>query len=685
MMSFLAPLFFAGLGALAIPVLIHLIQKERKNVVVFPSLMFLKRVPYQSVRRRRIRHWSLLAMRLAALALIISAFARPFLRGTSVSAAAGGARAVVILLDRSYSMGHGDQWQRAQRAAADAVNKLALGDRASLVFFSTSAEVAVRPTDDRPRLLAEIGAASPTAGATRYGPAFKLAGSLLAESNLPRREVVVISDFQRSGWTASDGLRLPDATVVTPVVVDAGEVRNVSVTPPSIQREVFSGQERVAVTAGLINRSAVPITNFNVSLEIDGRAMQTTQVSMQPKGAATTTFAPVTITADNTRAAVRIDGDALAADNAFHFVLTPPRPVDVTLVTRGTRGPSVYLTRALSIGESPRFAVNVAGLDSLTEELLNRTRVIILDDVSPSDATAARLKRFVENGGGLFVVMGPQASWSGSAVDLLPGTPAAVVDRTRGDAATLGGLAYGHAVFEPFRAPRSGDFSAARFFGYRSVTASKDAQVLARFDDGSPALVERQMGRGRALLWGSTLDLYWNDLALKPVFLPFVHQVVRYLSSYRERPPFSTVGQVIDLTEFAEEAGSNSRTGGKPTGRLVLTPSGKREDLEGDRSRVLELDEQGFYEIREARAGSPTAVAASNVELIEADLTPIDPKEIAAAVTAGARGADAGTNAVTLPDEAQERIQRLWWYLLFAGILLLTAESVVAHRLSRSV
>ena len=51
-MSFLAPLFFAGLAALAVPILVHLTHKERKDVVVFPSLMFLSRIPYQAVRRR---------------------------------------------------------------------------------------------------------------------------------------------------------------------------------------------------------------------------------------------------------------------------------------------------------------------------------------------------------------------------------------------------------------------------------------------------------------------------------------------------------------------------------------------------------------------------------------------------------------------------------------------------------
>src|ERR671911_15320 len=142
-MAFLAPLFFVGLAALAIPVLIHLIQRERKQVVVFPSLMFVRRIPYQSVRRRHIRHWALLALRLAALALIVAAFARPLLQHAGATVAATGAREVVILLDQSYSMGFGDRWARAQAAARDAVNALGAADRGTLVLFSTRADVAL--------------------------------------------------------------------------------------------------------------------------------------------------------------------------------------------------------------------------------------------------------------------------------------------------------------------------------------------------------------------------------------------------------------------------------------------------------------------------------------------------------------------------------------------------------------
>src|SRR6202023_1133198 len=110
--------FVVGVPARAPPPRNRLIAREPKRVVEFPSLMFLRRIPYQSVRRRRIRNWLLLLMRAAAILLIVAAFARPFFRqGSLLVSAAGGAREVVVLLDQSASMGYGDHWQRARAAA----------------------------------------------------------------------------------------------------------------------------------------------------------------------------------------------------------------------------------------------------------------------------------------------------------------------------------------------------------------------------------------------------------------------------------------------------------------------------------------------------------------------------------------------------------------------------------------
>ena len=157
MMSFLAPALLAGLAALAIPIYLHLVQRERKQVVRFPSLMFIRKVPYQSVRRRKVRHRLLLVLRAAALALLVVAFARPLLESGDLAAAAGvGAREIVVLVDRSASLRYGDHWARARRAARDAVRRLAPADRVTLVFFDDEVEVVLRSTGDHGAVVVAI-------------------------------------------------------------------------------------------------------------------------------------------------------------------------------------------------------------------------------------------------------------------------------------------------------------------------------------------------------------------------------------------------------------------------------------------------------------------------------------------------------------------------------------------------
>ncbi len=708
-MSFLTPLFLLGLAALAIPVLVHLTQRERKSVVAFPSLMFLKKIPYESVQKRRIRDWLLLALRLAALALIVSAFARPFLRGSDVAAAPGGARDIVVLLDRSYSMGYGDSWARAQRVAAESIASATPADRVSVVLFADSAEVALRSTPDRSRAVAEINAASPGPGATKYGPALKLASSLLAESLLPRKEVIVVSDFQRAGWQPDDTLRLPGGTVVTTAVVEGATGPSLALTPATLLRTRDAGQpERVTVTAGVLNRTAADAAGVPVQLEMDGRVVQTLPVNVAGGASATVTFAPVSIPAATTRATVRLGTetpsgvqtgvapatsvvDALARDNVFNFVITPSAPVPVTVVTQGNRGDAnLYLSRALAIGEAPRFETSLQSVDAVAGDATSRARLLILNDVAVPEAAAARLVTFVEGGGGLLLALGPRATWPAAREAWLPAVIAAPVDRTRGAAAKLSGMDYGHAVFEPFRAPRSGDFSTARFYSYRGLKAAKDATVLARFDTGEPALVEKAIGRGRVVMFASTIDLSWNDLALKPVFLPFIHQLGRHLSGFREQPSFLTIGEVLDIAAAEIAAGAtSSAAAAADSGRAVLMPSGQRRDLSVNSESMasagaLELVEQGFYEIRSSgREPGPVIVAAANVSLAESNLDRMDPKELVTGVTGSGVAGSTGALDV-LPDEAQELNQRVWWYLLFAGILLLIAETVLAQRLSRA-
>ena len=673
-MSFLTPLFLAGLAGLAIPVIIHLIQKERKNVVAFPSLMFLRKIPYESVERRKIRNWPLLLLRLAALALIVMAFARPFLRSEAIAAsAAGGAREVVILLDRSYSLGYADRFQRAVASAHDTVNGLGGTDRASVVLFDTGAEVALRSTTDKGRLNAAIDTARVSAAATKYGPALKLAGSIISESALPNKEVVLISDFQRRAWVGAEGVRLPDGTKVTPVSVSDGEVANVSITPAVLQRTTVSGQERVTVTAGAVNRGPGAV-EVPIALEVDGRVVETKPLSLGPNGSSSVSFEPFAPVAKFTRGTIRLADDRLVRDNAFHFVVSPPQRVKVVIVERPgiSRAASLYLSRALSLGEAPAFDVTVRQMDALSAEDIAGAGVIVLNDVPVAEALAARLAAFVKRGGGLFAAFGERATWPASAEAIMPGIPGATTDRTRGTPGRIGAIEYGHPIFESFRAPRSGDYSSARFYNYRAVEAGTDVQVLARYDDGAPALLEKRVEAGRVIAWTSTLDVTWNDLALKPVFLPFIHKVGATLGAFTQRRASMTVGDVLPVV-----APGSNRTQGAP---VVVGPGGQRAELDA-KSSVVELRDQGFYELRASERDPEPVVVASNVDLSESDMAPIDPQEVTAGATGLAGGAAAAGSNATVTNEERERSQRVWWYLLFAGLLLLTGETLLANSL----
>jgi hypothetical protein len=675
-MSFIAPLVFLGLAALAIPVLLHLIQREKKQILHFPSLMFVRQIPYKSVQRRRIHNWLLLMVRLAALALIVFAFARPFLARETNIVAGTGAREVVVLLDNSYSITYADRWERARQAAYDAINNIGAGDRGSIVLFSSGAEILIRNTagTDRDALTAAVASSRPTALATRYAPALKVAASLLAESPLPRREVILISDFQRGGWRGEEGARLPAGATVTPVEIGGPlDTPNATLTAVSMARSTFSDQERVAVTAALVNRTNRAVTGGQLALEVGGRPVQTLPLDVEANGSTQVEFQPVTL-GQGLRATVRIASDGLAADNAFNFIVTPAAPVNVIVVDPGgANGNALYLARALAIGDAPRFETSVRQPDALSDDDLSRAKVVILNDVVVSTGLGRRLQRFVEAGGGLLVAAGPRGIWPSEA-DILPGQIQGNVDRTTGEAARLAVLEFGHPVFEPFRAPRSGNFATARIYSYRTVLPAEGTQVLARFDSGAPALVNRAVGEGRVLLLSMTLDPRTSDLPMKAVFLPFIHQMARHLSAYAEPAPWLTVGQVMDAS-----------IGSSGEGRMIVTPSGRRMSVDDEGTEVMELAEQGFYEVRAQAGDELLTTVASNVDPAEADLAVMDPKEIVAAAMGGgaAEGAAAG-GTVQLTPEAQERQQRLWWWLLVVGILLLGADTFISNRLSKT-
>jgi hypothetical protein len=190
------------------------------------------------------------------------------------------------------------------------------------------------------------------------------------------------------------------------------------------------------------------------------------------------------------------------------------------------------------------------------------------------------------------------------------------------------------------------------------------------------------------VVWASTLDPYWTNLPLQPVFLPFVHQLGKHVGRYADPRPWFTAGDVLDLSRHGELTApfTGGRVADSANKLIVDAPSGARERVTATGAgHLVTLREQGFYELRGPNtpvgSGRPIAV---NVDPTESDLSHLDPQDIVVAVTAVNGQRLPGSDLNTLTPKDQEQRQKVWWYLLLGALLLMALETTLSNRLSRA-
>ncbi len=682
-MSLLVPLFLAGLAAIAVPVLVHLVHRERSVAERFPSAMFLKREPYRAMARQKLRHLLLFALRVLAVALLAFAFSRPFFtRKVARAAVTASGKDVAILLDRSASMGYGDRWTRARAAVERTLSTLGADDRAALVVFDTRAAQIAALANDRNTVRSALTTERVSTRGTRYVPALQLGKRVLGEGGRASRELVLISDFQRSGWDVRDNQALAGGEKLTSIDVSGEDVINVAWRGVTVERDSAAANNAVRVIGRVANAGPAKRA-VRVTLAIGPRDVAEQKVDLPADGGATVTFAGLRVAPTANEARLVVHGDTYALDDTLRLLLERPRHVSVLIVEpTGTSDRAFFLREALALGASPSFDIQQRTRSALTVADFASRDVIILHDAGwPTGATADRLRERVANGAGLVVALGDRAAtedWARAPRDILPLPVRAPTDRSAGRGGTLGWIDRTHAALETFAASRSGDLSAARFVRYRPISDTLGGRVLARFDDGAAALVERTVGRGRVLLWGGGFGIEWSDFPRQPVFLPFIHEVMRYAAGYRAPRVAQNVGDVIDLDDALGAGGVATAS----QAIVAIAPSGQRRRFVADTTRrSLPLEEAGFYSLTGAGSpGSRPTLIAANLDPRESEFDTFDPTRLTGAMPTDVddstgQGADA-----VLTAEERERQQSLWWWLLAAVTVVLGVEAVAAAR-----
>ena len=672
-MAFLTPLFLFGLLAAALPVAIHLIRKEKPPRVVFGTIRFLKTTSRKLILFQQIQQWLLLLLRAAVICLLVFAFARPLFDSRLASLVDADPESAVVLVDTSMSMQYGDRFERAREKALDVISGLSSGDEVAVVAFANGT-VAVRELSgdlEGARSFLE-SLDEPGYGTTRYMPALRMASDMLESARHEQRSVYLVSDYQASGLGNDDsGWLLAPGVAFHPLDVGEGETRNLLLTDVRSPDQVVENGDESEILARVRTTGSIHLDDAEVVLRLNGEEQARVSVDLREASEAVVRL-PATFAEQGAyQGEISVTADDFAVDNTYRFTVDVIPRIDV-LIINGEPSPNWYEDEAhwfsLTIGaaESPFTSTVMPSRQFSANALAGRDVVVLLNAGSDlGTAEAAALEAFVRDGGSLWIAPGDRVNAAQFNQQLAAISPAGLRDVVLmgSDYLSIADIDIRHPILQPL-----GMDWGVRFQGYWSVDAHPEADVLMQFDNGSPAFLERPVGDGTVLMFASPLDTEWSNLPLQGLYLPWVHESLRYLVQPTVKERAYRVGQVVNIADVAEANEQVSVVLGERT--LALGAE-----------RVFTADEVGFVTVEAAGRTEYYAVNA-------------DPEESALQRMAPSALQDMISNPETTPVQSLEvrtsqlvaeleGPQRVWWWILALVMLILLAETRIANRTYR--
>ena len=660
-MGFFTPWFLAGAAAVGLPIWLHLLKRHKTDPKLFPSLMFFEFRETSSVKHRRLDHILLFALRTLMILLLALLFASPFIRRSA--AASDGKKLTVVAVDRSFSMRDGDRLARAKNQAMQVLGNLKPGDQAQVIALAGQVQALTQVTNDAAALRAAVTAIQPGDSRASFGELARYLRTLSEAQKMPI-EVHLASDLQKSAMPPGFAdLRLaPGTTLILHPV--GGAEKNWTVENVVAPRRVFD-PKRVKIQA-TVTGFGTPAAKRTVTLLLNGRELQSKSVDVPENGRGQVEFLGLEAPYGFSKGEVRIDsGDALPGDDRYYFSTERTDPRKVLFIDDGRRPRAeLYFRDALDSTGDGGFQMETLRPEVAAGATLSSYAFVVLNDLSSiTENLESSLEHYVNAGGSLLVALGP-----GSAV--LPRVPvldeaiqtSSYAGREGERFLTVTDIDSGHPAL------RSVDrFNGVKFYQAIHVSAAK-SRVLAKLNDQTPLVLERSIGEGKVLAFTSTFDNVLNDLPIHASWVPFVAQTALYLGGGgAEQPVNLPVDSYVEL-----------RTGdSKGAAAEVLDPDGKRvlSLEEAVKARNLDLDREGFYEIKTA-AGRRSLVAV-HADRRESDLAPIPPETLDLWKGTGSTDSTPAAEAVGASDAA-DKPWGLWPYILLLLLGVAVAESVVA-------
>jgi len=692
-MSFLAPLYALGILAVTAPIIFHLICRTPRGRVPFSSLMFLTESPPQVTRRSRLDNLWLLFLRAAAICLLAMAFARPFFRSVEqkLTVTEPGAR-VVLLIDNSASMRRGDLWAAALEQVRAEFAELSDNDTPALIAFDHQVHPLltfgdfnnVMPAERENLLNEKLKSLQPSWRATHLDTALAAAADMLTETNQDNEEasggelrIVLVSDLQQGGRLSgiqsqewAENLRIKLRSVAPETSTNAGLQIVAAAESEAEQTEVNELRVRIE------NAADSETDQFQLAWN---DSTETTAVQVPP-GQSRIVKLPAQ-DGGGEISQIKLIGDDQPFDNVAFRV--PPQPREMTVWYLSDESPDdpqqprYYVDLAFSDTPFRKIKIISPTTGELPEDLSKISMALLTAE--PTREQAEILDRYLKEGGtALFV---PRNSDDVAAVSSLTGIQqvSATEVETNGYA-MWENIRFDHPLFASFSEARFSDFTQIHFWKHRRVdeTSLENATVLARFDDGSAAVIEVRSGPGKLYLFTSGWHPEDSQLARSSKFAPLLNALL----DGSDRSPIQGTDYRVGDEVICSIADSTAG------GTTLIAPGAEPVPLTLDDEPITDAtDRPGLYEFRHGDQIEKFAVNLDpqesrttpyNVDHLEQLGLPIRAEKTAAEKTYAAK------QQKQLQSQELESQQKIWQWLALAAAAVLILETWWAARPPKS-
>ncbi|HAO94996.1 MAG TPA: hypothetical protein DCQ96_02975 [Verrucomicrobiales bacterium] len=697
-----------GLLGIAVPIIIHLLYRKHRRQTDWAAMELLRKALVTRSGQVKIEDLLILVLRCLALALLALALMRITLDSNS---AIGEKRiGMVVAIDASYSMNHGEfsRFKSAVAKAEEILKQTAKeGDPVSIVLMSSRPEILLRSARYDPVQVETILKALNSAGPNSLNleTNIELLDELVAELKTPAKEVFLITDSQEMDWA-----ELPPAALNS--LENLQENANVFVIPAVTEGEDNLAIESLNYTWGSLRKSGE--ARFTALVRNTGRSSDESATleffidDTRTKRVAVGSLAagesrPIEFTtqfdkAGNVRLrAELVNNDGLADDNVRYAVAQIRPGIRVLLLEGdienvvGNRSGGYYAKVALSPQDSDEeegVIVNEIDPADFALEKLKDYDVVVMNNVlTVSPSSAKRLKRFVSEGGGLIVFAGDRVEASdynqslGAAGEgILPAELGEVSSSETEEGWTMEAAKSDHLLARLTARYPEKLLDAIRITKQFEATPTENSEVLITSQSGNPVLLSRSTGSGTVLLFTTSASKRWNNLPREPLYAILLQQAVTMLTSNPDRLQL-TVGNDASLLLTKREAGEFVD---------LLRPDTKEPEeirviQNGDQlAAPVSLTKRGIYEIK-AEEGKPGVAIAANVNASESNVRIVE--SAALSNTLDSTGVQV-LNREGSPSKAIKDARRgseLSQRLLLAALIVFILQSILARRFTNRI